>query len=239
MTTPSSEPQNIHEVILALQADPIILVKDKHGQVGSQKTRYADLVQLNQVAMPRLTAFRTIYVTRPNVQDDGRFALEYELIHLPSDTRISGKYPLKLAEQPMQMGSAITYSRRYILTSVLNIAAEDEDDDAEAGQGAAQRRTRRAAPEEQKQTAQRQPSGPPLPNESPVARAQGKMFALFKERGVNGKDAMLAFIAEAVGRKVASRNDLSALELSKVIAALELLPIVAPEIDDEPSGGES
>jgi hypothetical protein len=237
MTTPSSEPQNIDEVILALQADPIILVKDKSGQVGSQKTKYADLVQLNQVAMPRLTAFRTIYVTRPNIQEDARFALEWELKHLPSDTRISGKYPLKLAEQPMQMGSAITYARRYILTSILNIAAEDEDDDA--GAGTAQRRARRAEPEVQQQVAQRKPSGPPLPNEGAVSRAQKKMFALFRERGVNGKDAMLAFIADAIGRKVASRNELDLPELAKVITALELLPIVAPEIDDEPAGGTS
>lgn len=235
MTTPGSEPQNIDEVILLLQGDPIILVKDKSGQVGSQKTKYADLVQLNQVAMPRLTAFSTIYVTRPNIQEDARFALEYDLIHLPSGTRISGKYPLKLAEQPMQMGSAITYARRYILTSILNIAAEDEDDDA--GTGTAQRKARRAEPEVQQQAAQRKPSGPPLPNEGAVARAQKKMFALFRERGVNGKDAMLAFIAEAVGRKVASRNELDLPELSKVIAALELLPIVAPEINDEPAGG--
>lgn len=234
MTTPSSEPQNIDEVILALQADPIILVKDKSGQVGSQKTKYADLVQLNQVAMPRLTAFQTIYVTRPNIQEDARFALEYDLIHLPSGTRISGKYPLKLAEQPMQMGSSITYARRYILTSILNIAAEDEDDDAGT---AAPRKAKRATAEDQQQAAQRKPSGPPLPNENAMSRAQGKMFALFKERGITDKEAMLAFIAKVIDRTVASRNDLTMPELVKVSEALGKRPIVAPEFDDEPTGG--
>lgn len=229
MTTPTSEPQNIDEVILALQTDPIILVKDKSGQVGSQKTKYADLVQLNQVAMPRLTAYQTIYVTRPNIQEDARFALEWELKHLPSGTSYSGKYPLKLAEQPMQMGSAITYARRYILTSVLNIAAEDEDDDAGTGRGSAQRKAKRATDEEQQQAAQRKPSGPSLPGDNLISQPQmAKLQALFTEKGFTSAAEKKAFLERVVGHPLASTRDLTKAEAGTAIERLENL--------DEPGG---
>jgi hypothetical protein len=44
---------------------------------------------------------------------------------------ISSEYPLPMGATPQQLGSALTYARRYSLSSIACIAA-DEDDDAEA-----------------------------------------------------------------------------------------------------------
>lgn len=221
MTSPSSEPTNIDEAILVLQSDPIVIVKDKAGQVGNQKTKYADLVQVNGVAMPRLTALGVTYVAKPNLLDDGKFVLEYELRHVPSGTSHAGRFPLKLSDNPQAMGSAITYARRYILTSVLNIAAED-DDDATAGNetGRAQRKPRRDGNGDS--TAQRRP-GPPLPGEPELINAaqMSKMQALFTEQEYATPEDKKAFLENVVGHPLASTKQLTKAEAGTVIDRLE------------------
>jgi hypothetical protein len=217
-----SEPKNIDEVILLIQANPPVLVKDQDGQVGSQKTKYANLIQVNEKVLPLLNANGVIYTCLPNVQDDGRFALEYELLHVKSGTAKRGKYALKLSEQPMQMGSAITYARRYALLAVLGIVAENEDDDAGTGKGSAQRQAKRATPEQQAQTAQRRPSGPPLPSDNLISQPQmAKMQAMFAEQGITEVAAKRAYLEGVVRRPLGSTKELTKDEAKAVIDRLE------------------
>lgn len=130
-------PQDIYEALFALQAEPIVLVKDQQGQVGSQKTTYADLIQAQQVIFPRLQALGLLWVTAPTIRilpdtgekDGPRFVLDWELRHVASKTKIEGAFPLPPNANPMQNGSAITYARRYALTAATNAVAEKEDDD--------------------------------------------------------------------------------------------------------------
>lgn len=218
-------PKDIHEVILRIQQDPPILVKDKSGQVGSQKTKYADLEQVNEKVLPRLTALSTTYVCKPTMQDDGRFALEYTLRHVPSGTVEQGKYALKLSDNPQAMGSAITYARRYALLAALGIVAEGEDNDGrgEDGRGSAQRQTKRADQERQGQVAQRGPSGPPLPAEgNTLTQPQfGKIQALFREQGYATDEDKKAFLERVVKHPVASMKLLTKAEAAAVIDRLE------------------
>jgi hypothetical protein len=172
---------------------------------------------------------------------DGQFGLNYQLTHVASGTEISGRYPLKLAENPMQMGSAITYARRYVLLSITGVAAEDEDDDAGtgvAGQRYAQRanqRQRTAEPPaaeggQPMQRAQRQPaSRPPLPGEDPdgpVGQDQHRhMHALWRELGFDGeenRDNRLTITAKILGLpELNSSADLTRGQAATVIAALK------------------
>lgn len=166
MTDPTPAPRNLDEALLRLQADPPRLVKDQAGQVGNQKTKYADLIQANAIILPRLTALGVLWWTAPtlrmipgpNGQQDPRFVLDWELRHLASDTFREGSYPLPAGANPMQNGSAITYARRYALLAVTNTVAEDDDDDGRgyAGRaGTARREIVRPAPAPQGPTAQR------------------------------------------------------------------------------------
>ena len=61
------DPKDIDEALLMLQADPPVLVKDKKGQVGNQKTKYADLVQVNAVVLSRLNALGVAWVCCPDL----------------------------------------------------------------------------------------------------------------------------------------------------------------------------
>lgn len=223
-----TEPQNIDEAILLIQQNPPVLVKDKAGQVGNQKTKYANLEQVNEKVLPRLNELGVIYVCLPNLQEDTRFALEYELLHVKSGTAKRGKYALKLSEQPMQMGSAITYARRYALLAALGIVAEDEDDDAGAGRGSAQRQAKRATPEQQGQVAQRRPSGPPLSSDNLLTDGQlTKIQVLFREKGLLNPDRKKAFMENVIGHPLESTKHLTKVEAAKVIDALEKLTVPA------------
>jgi hypothetical protein len=131
-------PKDIHEALFALQSGgPIVLVKDQDGQVGNQKTKYADLIQAQEVIFGRLTPLDLLWVTAPTFRilpestdkDGPKFVLDWELRHVPSKTKIEGVYPLPPGANPMQNGSAITYARRYALMAVTGAVAEKEDDD--------------------------------------------------------------------------------------------------------------
>lgn len=213
-----AEPKDVDEALFMLQADPPVLVKDKKGQVGNQKTKYADLIQANEVILPRLTALGLLWVTAPtlrmiagpNGQEDPRFVLDWEMKHVPSGTKREGIFPLPAGANPMQNGSAITYARRYALQAITNTVSEDEDDDGGAASG--QRYAQRAAqrPRQQRPTgepadggrtvqrAAQRPRGnrPALPGEDvspdpdgPVGAEQHRaMRALWAELGVGGDD---------------------------------------------------
>jgi len=240
-----TDPTTMDEALLALQADPPILAKNRDGQVGNQKTRYADLVQVNQVVLARLNSYGVMYVCQPTMLEDGKFVLAYELKHVASGTTRTGNYPLKLSENSQQMGSAISYARRYALLAVTGVAAEEEDDDGRGtdGRGAAQRAARRASPEQVQQVAQRRPSGPPLPAEGDlITKPQmANMQRLFTKHGTTDRYAKLAYVKQVIGREVGSATELTKVEAGRVIDALDVPD--EPELVNEwpvtaPAGGE-
>ena len=233
------DPKNIDEVLLALQADLPVLTKDKDGQVGNQKTKYADLAQANEQILTRLNALGVTWVCLPDLLlPDYRFVLKYELRHVASDTAKNGMFPLK-GDTPMQQGSAITYGRRYALLAVTGVVAEDEDDDggAASGQRYAQRAARQAParPEEGQggRTAQRRARPargprPALPGEDPdgpVGQDQHRrMHALWRELGYDGDDnreTRLTITAKILGLPdLDSSASLTRGQGDQVIAAL-------------------
>lgn len=222
--TETTSPKDIDEALLALQADPPVLTKNRDGQAGNQKTKYADLVQVNLIVLARLNGYGVAYVCRPTLLDDGKFVLAYELKHVASGTVKAGSYPLKLSENSQQMGSAISYARRYALLAVTGIAAEEEDDDGRGadGRGAAQRSARRSTPEQQGQVAQRRPSGPPLPADADrISPPQlVKLQALFGEQGFVTSEDKKTFLEGVIRRPLSSTKDLTRAEAHAAIERL-------------------
>ena len=231
-----TEPKSLDEALCMLQADPPVLLKDKKGQVGNQKTKYADLVQVNAVVLSRLNALGVIYKTKPTLRaEDPKFVLAYSLKHVASGTEEAGEYPLKLSENPMQMGSAITYARRYVLLAITGIAAEDEDDDGHAASGhrttqrAAQPRQQKPAPAPQEQPtaqrAQRPAAGPPpLPGERTdgiTPAQQSLLHVLLGKAGKSNREAGLGYISDVLEREITSTKELSKADTKRVIDHLQ------------------
>lgn len=224
-------PQNIDEALLAFQADRPTLVKDKKAH----NSTYADLAQVYDAALPKLNALGVLWKAKATVPDGGEFGIQYALTHVASGTSETGFWPLKRVDNPQQMGSLVTYARRYALCAALNLVAEEDDDGgaAASGQRYAQRaaqQPRRQQPEGQPvQRAQRVRGGqPPLPGEE-AGKADPKqmrhMHALWNELGYGGEEnrsTRLARTANILGLPdLNSSADLTREQASRVIDALE------------------
>jgi hypothetical protein len=89
------------------------------------KSKYADLAGIRDTVTPALTANGIAVV---QVLGDG---LVYTRLLHSSGQWIESACPIPVGQTMQAMGSAITYARRYSLSAICNIAA-DEDDDANA-----------------------------------------------------------------------------------------------------------
>jgi hypothetical protein len=156
--------------LLAFQAEAPTLPKDSVGKiVGTSKSgkayeymyRYTDLATIMEQITPLLAKHGLTWTTRPTGTHDAP-TLTYELLwegepqlrgdiaddlEPVSHEAIAGEMPLYLPEHPTSqtLGSAITYARRYALTAVLNLVA-DEDDDGQAATSATVRKYGNALP---------------------------------------------------------------------------------------------
>ena len=96
------------------------------------KSKYADLAGIRDTVTPVLSKHGLSIVQYTDISNIG-FCLVTMLLH-ESGQYIEGRYPLpELLEKPQAMGSAVTYARRYTLSAMCGIAAE-EDDDGEAAE---------------------------------------------------------------------------------------------------------
>lgn len=89
------------------------------------KSKFADLASVRDTVIPALT---TNGISVVQTLEPGR--VQTRLLHA-SGQWIESACPIPDSQNMQQMGSAITYARRYSLSAICGIAA-DEDDDANA-----------------------------------------------------------------------------------------------------------
>jgi len=221
-------------------------VQTKTG--GSYSYDYADLAAVSAVVLPLLGDAGLSWLTKPTLID-GKLILAYKLLHVSGDVE-EGQYPLPQSGSPQEIGSAITYARRYCLCSVTGVAPEEDDDDGAAASAGsrpktAQRRpagrqAERSDPGPQQarptpRTAQRtaQPQGPPLPGEagydqptpleSPsliTSAQQKKLHATLADLNCADRDRGLRLIGVIVGRPIESTKELTKDETTGLIDTL-------------------
>lgn len=97
---------------------------------GSYSYSYADLASVAAAVLPLLGKHGLAFTAWPTAVD-GRLVLRYHLLH-KSGERMDGEYPLPSGASAQQLGSAITYARRYCLCAVTGVAPDDDDDAAKA-----------------------------------------------------------------------------------------------------------
>lgn len=134
--------ESLTSALAAVQAELPSVGKDKKATVksdkGSYAYTYADLAAVSAAILPRLSKHGLAWVTLPTV-NEGKFVLRYELRHTSGES-VSGSYPLPASGRPQEMGSAITYARRYTLCAATGVAPEDDDDNASAAERSAMER---------------------------------------------------------------------------------------------------
>ncbi|MGE5165318.1 MAG: ERF family protein [Sphingobacteriales bacterium] len=93
------------------------------------KNKYADLAAVIDAIRKPLTD-NGLSITQTTQMYDGQLVLLTTLRHCTGQW-VCSEYPLPMNATPQQLGSALTYAKRYSLSSMVCLAADD-DDDAEA-----------------------------------------------------------------------------------------------------------
>jgi len=110
------------------------------------KSKYADLADIVKVVLPELAKNGLAWTTTPTMQD-GEFVLAYRLMHTSGES-LDGSWPLPdpTKATPQQLGSAVTYAKRYTLSAVTGIAPDEDDDGNHASAKGAPRAAARQEP---------------------------------------------------------------------------------------------
>lgn len=219
------------EALAAFQAEMPTVTKTKTAKVptnsgGSYSYTYADLADVTAAAMPLLAKHGLSFVTLP-----GPNGLAGLLLHT-SGQRLRAVLPIT-GVTPQQVGSSLTYMRRYLLGCMTGIVTDDDDDGRVAEPA---RRQARKAPERRPPVApplatddNPAPDGSvdvPLPDVEPkdaAPQVRKAMHAGLREvmpQSVEREDR-LAILAAIVGRELESSDDLTRDEVYRTLGFIE------------------
>src|SRR5687767_2258754 len=124
--------EQINEIAAALAKAQGVMKNAALNKVNPHfKSKYADLAGIRDTVIPSLAANGIAVVQTLDAASEGvAYCLLTRLIHT-SGQWIESLCPIPSGQDMQKMGSAITYARRYSLSAICGIAA-DEDDDANA-----------------------------------------------------------------------------------------------------------
>ena len=182
---------------------------------GSYSYKYADLSDAMTEVRPVL-AQHGLVVSQSIGADGPRLVVRTILLHTSGQMLVSDGLPMTATGTPQAIGSAITYARRYSLLAALGIATEDDEGQrAAAGVGQRPRSTTTGGT-----TRSRGSTSGRNATDGPTRAQTAKAMAEFGEAGVVDRGARLAMTSAIIGRDVASWNDVSRDEATRVIDLL-------------------
>ena len=116
----------IGAALAAAKAEMGALVRDANNP--HFKSKYATLANCIDVAEPALAKHGIVMVERI-FREGEDMVLRLEFLHHESGETVGSEYTLRVKDRdnPQHMGSAITYARRYLITTMSGLAPEDDD----------------------------------------------------------------------------------------------------------------
>lgn len=209
------------EALAAFQGEAPTVHKDKTATVptksgGQYKYSYADLADVAAAAYPILARHGLSFSCAPGIID-GKPVVRGILMHSSGES-IEGMLPMP-GSTPQEIGSSLTYARRYLLGCLTGIVT-DADDDGALASGAKRPPRKPAEPA---------PRHSPRPAEVEtgelITPAQmRKLHATLGDLGLHDdRDEALRQIGGIIGRQLDSTKDLTVTEASKVIDQLNNL----------------
>lgn len=126
---PTGHP-NLATALAAFQAEMPKVSKNKEANVptksgGSYKYSYADLADVSEAAMPLLAKHGLSFTCLPDENDRG-FILKGRLMHTSGGV-LKANLPLR-GNTSQELGSSLTYMRRYLLGAMTGIVTDDDED---------------------------------------------------------------------------------------------------------------
>lgn len=202
-TVPNGPPEEMAADLVAALGELAEIVADDVAVTKTYSYRYASLGAVMRVVRPVLARHRLGVSQEVASSASGYVSVVTKLLHTSGALYVSPTLAMQVQPDPQQLGSVITYLRRYQLVALLGLAVEDDDGRtvSEAAQTQAQRRARRV----------------PLPT------VDDQITQLFADLGMTGEDRRgdrLAVLSDILGRDVATTVGMSLADKTKVVAAL-------------------
>lgn len=170
--TPAWEHPNLATALAAFQADMPTVHKGQTARIPGRDGRagysyqYADLADVAKVAHPLLARHGLSFVTKPRHLEGVGFVLQGTLRHATEGEDV-GILPIT-GRSAQELGSSLTYLRRYLLGCMTGIVTDDDEDGGlaqEAGSERPQATTYAPPPEDQPQVRQAPQAQAPQPAE--------------------------------------------------------------------------
>jgi hypothetical protein len=196
--------KNLATALAAFQVDLPKLIKDekakvkgttKEGRDYDRSYGYADLAQVCETVLPVLGKYGLSITSKTAWMSDGasiQFALEVSLLHGESGERETAIWPLPDPRRvgPQDLGSAITYGRRYLTLALTGTFPSGEDDDGAKAQQSARGDWESAQPRQQRQEAPAPEKDWSKATDDEIRELHSKIETLELGKAVNGYDWM-------------------------------------------------
>lgn len=149
---PSPHP-NLASALVAFMTEKPRVAKNQEARIPGKDGRqgysykYADLADVDDAATPVLARHGLAFIAVPRRTEAGAYELVGTLVHTSGET-MEGPLPLH-GRTAQELGSSITYMRRYLLGAMTGIVTDDDDDGTRAQAAQAQRATPAGPPEDQ------------------------------------------------------------------------------------------
>jgi len=136
--------ESIKDLATAMAAAQGVLTNPPKNKTNPHfKSSYVDLSDGLEVIRKCFSKHGLAFIQGTSIVD-GMIVLNTRITHL-SGQWIESEYPVGGLGKPQEMGSGMTYARRYALFSMVGVAGED-DDDGNAAQAAEPAKAAKAAP---------------------------------------------------------------------------------------------
>ena len=210
--------------LVAAQKEMPAVEKTARANYGT----YATLDHIIALTRPVLNKHGLTITQWPTVTELGQPALRTTITHISGESD-SSVMPLFMAKQDMQqLGSALTYGRRYAWAAALAISSESDDDGAATTEAAATKPKKAAVsggaavPAGQSETAAPSETAFKAPNPAlnkasaeTLAEIDAQLAVLAKLRGKDVKEVRAQILATAKADAFTSLSQPQALQLLK------------------------
>lgn len=215
---PAYEDAPLYEALAKAGAAIAPVVKDARNPL--YKSSYATLGAVMEACRKPLADNGLLLIQTPGYAPGpngaGQMKLTTRIVHLASGRELKFEMALPIEKQTAQgVGSAITYARRYALTSVLGMVMEDDDGNAASA----------PAPRAREDQAYREEYPPRADHADAAARKPqprgqallGDFQAILAGDFRNDRNAFAEALSNWAGRQVTGSRDLSFEEVQKFV----------------------
>jgi len=194
----------IAKALAAFQAEAPTVSKGKTAKVptksgGSYSYTYANLADVVEAAYPLLSKHGLSFSCVPRPTERG-YELAGVLLHV-SGEKLEGSLPLS-GGTPQELGSALTYMRRYLLGAMTGLVTDDDDDGAASQRPASRQEAR------------------PDTGEVATEAQQRAMHAAARARSWT-RDDLMDRLSRQFERRITSAGELTKREASEVLDKLK------------------